>query len=183
MIAGNIATAEAARALIDAGADAVKVGIGPGGICTTRVVAGVGVPQITAIHDAAERRRRGGHPRHRRRRHHVLRRHREGDRRGRGPRDARLAARRHRRGSGRGHHRPRRALQGVPRHGLARRDAARLLQGPLLPGERRRGREAHPRGDRGARLVQGRRSARSSTSSSAACARRWATAVPRRSRR
>src|SRR5207248_10401731 len=45
------ATAEAAKALIDAGADAVKVGIGPGGICTTRVVAGVGVPQITAIHD------------------------------------------------------------------------------------------------------------------------------------
>ena len=53
VIAGNIATAEAARALIDAGAAAVKVGIGPGGICTTRVVAGVGVPQITAIHDVA----------------------------------------------------------------------------------------------------------------------------------
>src|SRR4051812_1180069 len=53
VIAGNIATAEAARALIDAGADAVKVGIGPGGICTTRVVAGVGVPQITAVHDVA----------------------------------------------------------------------------------------------------------------------------------
>ncbi len=49
VIAGNIATGEAARALIDAGADAVKVGIGPGSICTTRVVAGVGVPQITAI--------------------------------------------------------------------------------------------------------------------------------------
>src|SRR5207302_5058284 len=54
VIAGNIATAEAARALIDAGADAVKSGIGPGGICTTRVVAGVGVPQITAIYDAAK---------------------------------------------------------------------------------------------------------------------------------
>ena len=51
--AGNIATAEAARELIDAGADAIKVGVGPGSICTTRVVAGVGVPQITAIHDAA----------------------------------------------------------------------------------------------------------------------------------
>src|SRR5207244_3420538 len=49
VIAGNIATGDAARALIDAGADAVKVGIGPGSICTTRVVAGVGVPQITAI--------------------------------------------------------------------------------------------------------------------------------------
>src|SRR5213595_1467238 len=52
VIAGNIATAEAARALIDAGADAVKVGIGPGSICTTRIVAGVGVPQLTAIADA-----------------------------------------------------------------------------------------------------------------------------------
>jgi IMP dehydrogenase len=51
VIAGNIATAEGARALIDAGADAVKVGIGPGSICTTRVVAGVGVPQFTAIRD------------------------------------------------------------------------------------------------------------------------------------
>ncbi len=53
LIAGNIATAEAAAALIDAGADAIKVGIGPGSICTTRVVAGIGVPQITAIYDAA----------------------------------------------------------------------------------------------------------------------------------
>ena len=52
--AGNIATAEAALALIDAGADAIKVGIGPGSICTTRVVAGIGVPQITAIFDVAE---------------------------------------------------------------------------------------------------------------------------------
>ena len=54
VIAGNIATGDAARALIDAGADAVKVGIGPGSICTTRVVAGVGVPQLTAIMSAAE---------------------------------------------------------------------------------------------------------------------------------
>ncbi|MBA3479750.1 MAG: IMP dehydrogenase [Lautropia sp.] len=54
VIAGNIATAAAARALVDAGADAIKVGIGPGSICTTRVVAGVGVPQITAIADVAE---------------------------------------------------------------------------------------------------------------------------------
>jgi len=53
VIAGNIATAEAARDLIAAGADAIKVGIGPGSICTTRVVAGIGVPQITAIYDAA----------------------------------------------------------------------------------------------------------------------------------
>ena len=54
IVAGNIATREAAKALIDAGADAVKVGIGPGSICTTRIVAGVGVPQLTAIMDAAE---------------------------------------------------------------------------------------------------------------------------------
>ena len=53
LIAGNIATGDAARALFDAGVDIVKVGIGPGSICTTRVVAGVGVPQITAIYDAA----------------------------------------------------------------------------------------------------------------------------------
>lgn len=53
IVAGNIATADAAKALIDAGADAVKVGIGPGSICTTRVVAGVGVPQLTAIMDVA----------------------------------------------------------------------------------------------------------------------------------
>ncbi len=52
-IAGNVATAEATEALIDAGADAVKVGIGPGSICTTRVVAGVGVPQVTAVYDCA----------------------------------------------------------------------------------------------------------------------------------
>ncbi|RIV91163.1 IMP dehydrogenase [Aurantiacibacter xanthus] len=53
VVAGNVATGEATRALIDAGADAVKVGIGPGSICTTRIVAGVGVPQLTAVMDAA----------------------------------------------------------------------------------------------------------------------------------
>ena len=54
VIAGNVATGEATRALIEAGADAVKVGIGPGSICTTRVVAGIGVPQITAVMDCYE---------------------------------------------------------------------------------------------------------------------------------
>ena len=62
VVAGNVATAEATRALLDAGADAVKVGIGPGSICTTRVVAGVGVPQLTAILDCAEEASKTGHP-------------------------------------------------------------------------------------------------------------------------
>jgi IMP dehydrogenase len=62
VIAGNVATAEATAALIDAGADAVKLGVGPGSICTTRVVAGVGVPQITAIYDGASVAARQGVP-------------------------------------------------------------------------------------------------------------------------
>jgi IMP dehydrogenase len=62
VVAGNVATAEATRALIGAGADAVKVGIGPGSICTTRIVAGVGVPQLTAIMDAAEEADKSGVP-------------------------------------------------------------------------------------------------------------------------
>ncbi|EOR21024.1 IMP dehydrogenase [Cytobacillus oceanisediminis] len=60
IIAGNVATAEGTRALIEAGADIVKVGIGPGSICTTRVVAGVGVPQITAVYDCATEARKYG---------------------------------------------------------------------------------------------------------------------------
>ena len=62
LIAGNVATGEATKALFDAGVDVVKVGIGPGSICTTRVVAGVGVPQITAIYDAASVAREYGKP-------------------------------------------------------------------------------------------------------------------------
>jgi len=62
IVAGNVATAEATRSLIDAGADAVKVGIGPGSICTTRVVAGVGVPQLTAIMDSAKEAAKSGVP-------------------------------------------------------------------------------------------------------------------------
>ena len=53
VVVGNIATGEAAKALVDAGADAVKVGIGPGSICTTRIIAGVGVPQLSAVHNVA----------------------------------------------------------------------------------------------------------------------------------
>ncbi|HVX99639.1 MAG TPA: IMP dehydrogenase [Pseudorhodoplanes sp.] len=62
VIAGNIATSEGAKALIDAGADSIKVGIGPGSICTTRIVAGVGVPQLTAIMDAVEEASKSGTP-------------------------------------------------------------------------------------------------------------------------
>jgi len=62
VIAGNVATGEATRALIDAGADGIKVGIGPGSICTTRVVAGVGVPQLTAVMDCAEEAAKAGVP-------------------------------------------------------------------------------------------------------------------------
>ncbi|HWU00429.1 MAG TPA: IMP dehydrogenase [Terriglobales bacterium] len=62
VIAGNVATGDGAQALIDAGADAVKVGIGPGSICTTRIVAGVGVPQLTAVMDSVERAAKAGVP-------------------------------------------------------------------------------------------------------------------------
>jgi IMP dehydrogenase len=62
VVAGNIATSEGAKALIDAGADSIKVGIGPGSICTTRIVAGVGVPQLTAIMDASEAARKSNVP-------------------------------------------------------------------------------------------------------------------------
>ncbi|MGB4107653.1 MAG: IMP dehydrogenase [Alphaproteobacteria bacterium] len=62
IMAGNVATADAAKALIDAGADAIKVGIGPGSICTTRIVAGVGVPQLTAIMDVSDACRKRGIP-------------------------------------------------------------------------------------------------------------------------
>jgi IMP dehydrogenase len=62
VIGGNVATEAGAQALVDAGVDGVKVGVGPGSICTTRVVAGVGVPQVTAIHEAAQAARRAGVP-------------------------------------------------------------------------------------------------------------------------
>jgi IMP dehydrogenase len=62
LVAGNIATPEATQALIDAGADAIKIGIGPGSICTTRVVAGVGIPQVTAVYDCSRVAARSGIP-------------------------------------------------------------------------------------------------------------------------
>ncbi len=115
LIAGNIATREAAEALVERGVDAVKVGVGPGSICTTRVVTGVGVPQLTAVLDAVEGRWR--RPRDRRRRHQVLRRCREGARRRRVVRDDGLDARRHGRKSGRVVPARRPPLQDDARHG------------------------------------------------------------------
>ena len=120
IVAGNVATAEATRALIDAGADAVKVGIGPGSICTTRVVAGVGVPQLTAIMDSAEEAAKSDVP--------VIA---DGGLRtsgdvakalagGRLGGDDRLAARRHRGSAGRDLPLPGPRLQILSRHGLGR---------------------------------------------------------------
>ena len=130
--AGNVATGDGTKALIDAGADAVKVGIGPGSICTTRVVAGVGVPQFTALLEAVEVAQEERHAGDLRRRHQIFRRSRQGARRRRRLRDARLAAGRHRREPGRGVFVSGPLLQGLSRHGLDRRHGARLGR-PLFP--------------------------------------------------
>ena len=132
VIAGNVATAEGAKALIDAGADAIKVGIGPGSICTTRIVAGVGVPQLTAIMDAVEAARDSDIP--------VIA---DGGIKysgdfakaiaaGADMRHGRLAAGRHRRNARRGLSVPGPFVQGLSRHGFGRRDGARLGR-PLFP--------------------------------------------------
>ena len=150
VIGGNVVTAEAVDAMVAAGADGVKVGVGPGSICTTRVVAGVGVPQVTAIHDCAQATQR-----------HGVTLVADGGIQLSG--DIRKAiaagadvvmlgslARRRRRVTGRGRAPPGRALQGVPGHGLARRhEGPVVLEGPLLPGRRRRQRPARcPRASR-----------------------------------
>ena len=133
LVAGNVAIEAGARALVERGVDAVKVGVGPGSICTTRVVTGVGVPQLTAIVDAVRgRRRRAGD---RRRRHQVLGRRRQGARGRRRERDDGLDARRHR-GEPRRVVPARRApLQDDPRHGESVGDAGGLGR-PVLPGRR-----------------------------------------------
>ena len=74
IIAGNVATAEGTRALIEAGADCVRVGLGAGSICTTRIISGVGIPQLTAIMDCAREAAAARHPGHRGRRHPLERR-------------------------------------------------------------------------------------------------------------
>ena len=138
MIAGNVATAEGTRDLIEAGADAVKVGIGPGSICTTRVVSGVGVPQITADLPGGQGGGRAGAD-HRRRRHPLLGRHHQGHRR-RGPlRHDRRPVRRPGREPRRHDHLPRPELQDVSRHGLARGHGQGLARA-LSPGARGQGR-------------------------------------------
>ena len=149
VVVGNIATGGAARYLIENGADGVKVGIGPGSICTTRIIAGVGVPQLTAIYDVACVARESGVP--------VIA---DGGLRYSGDLVKALAA-----GgdcvmigsmfSGRDDHLQRPQVQELPRHGLDRRHEGRVGR-PLFPeGLRRQHQQARSRRHRRARAVQG----------------------------
>ena len=151
VIGGNIATGAAALALVEAGADAVKVGIGPGSICTTRIVAGVGVPQIMAIDNVATALQGSGVP--------LIA---DGGIRYSGDIAKAIAAgaqhrddgrhvRRHRRSAGRNRPVPGPQLQELPRHGLDRRHAAGQ-RGPLFPGSHHR---QPQRGQAGARRHRG----------------------------
>ena len=153
VVGGNVATKEGAQAFVDAGADAVKVGVGPGSICTTRVVTGVGVPQVTAVYEASLACKPAGVP--------VIA---DGGLKHSGEIAKALVA-----GAdtvmigsllagceespGRPGLRQRQAVQVLPRHGLAGRDVEPgqevLLQGPLLPGRGRERRQDRPRGHRG----------------------------------
>ncbi len=133
IIAGNVATEQGARDLVKRGADAVKVGIGPGSICTTRVVTGAGVPQIHAIRECAKATRGTQGAADRRRRNQVLRRHHQGPGRRRAPGHDRIAAGRDG-GVARGDDPlPGPDVQGLPRDGLARGDEGRIVR-PILPG-------------------------------------------------
>ena len=189
VVAGNVVTPEGVDALADAGADAVKVGVGAGSICTTRVISGAGMPQLSAIWDGVPP---GPPPRpadHRRRRHHVLGRHRQGDRRRRRDRDARVAARRHR-GVARARWSCSRAAATRATGAWVRWGRCRASEPTATPARRTRNAapSARPRGSssRRASRVACRTpasSARSCTSSSAASAAAWATPARRRSRR
>ena len=136
LIAGNVATFQGAADLIHLGVDGVKVGIGPGSICTTRVVTGAGVPQITAISECARAARESGVPHHRGRRHQVFRRCHQGHRRRRQLRDDRQPVCRNRREPGRIDPLPGAQLQVVPRNGFHRGHGGRLRR-PLRPGSDR----------------------------------------------
>ncbi len=161
LVAGNVATASGTLALIDAGVDAVKVGIGAGSICTTRVVAGVGMPMISSIMECAQAAASRNVPDHRRRRHPLLGRRGQGAGGRRLDGDDRQPVCRHRREPGRADPVPGPQLQGVPRHGIDWRHAPRQPR-PLLPGrlrsgwQRRRG-QAGARGHRGPGRPQGQR--------------------------
>ena len=170
IIAGNVATAEATEALIDRGVDAVKVGIGAGSICTTRIVAGIGVPMITAVHECAQAASRHDVP--------VIA---DGGIRISGDVVKALAVgasavmigqpvRGHRREPGRddpvsGPH-----VQGVSRHGLDRRDAQRQSRS-LLPGRLRDSRAAPARRARACRRSSCRKASKAACSTRAAS--RW----------
>ena len=141
VMAGNVATREAAKALIGAGADSVKVGIGPGSICTTRVVAGVGVPQLTAIMDAADEAAKSGTP--------IIG---DGGLRTSGDIAKALAAgeqgaNHHRRSAGRNLPLSGARLQILSRHGIGGRDGARLRRS-LFPAGHQGPAQAGPRGNR-----------------------------------
>ena len=178
VVAGNVATSEGAKALIDCGADAIKVGIGPGSICTTRIVAGVGVPQLTAIMDCVEAAKATDTPviadggikysgdlakAHFGRRRLC---------------DGRLAARRHRRDAGRGVSLSGPLVQDLSRHGLGRCDVARL-GGPLFPAGHQGHAQAGSGGRRGPGALQRCGRNRSCTSLPAACAPPWAMSAPK----
>ena len=153
VVVGNIATAEAAKFLIDAGADGIKVGIGPGSICTTRIIAGVGVPQLSAIYSAASAARGTGVP--------VIA---DGGLRYSGDivkalarrrlRDDRLDVRRHGGVARRHDHLQRPQVQELSRHGFDRRHEGGFGR-PLFPERRGQHQQTRSRRDRGARTLQG----------------------------
>ena len=149
VLAGNVATADGTKALIDAGADAVKVGIGPGSICTTRVVAGVGMPQLTAVMEAARAASGSDTPVVADGGREVLRRSCQGACRRCVLRHGRVTACGHHGGAGRGLSSPGPQLQGVSRHGIDRRHGTRLRRS-VLSGRGARYHEARSGRDRGA---------------------------------
>ncbi len=179
VVAGNVATSEGAKALIDCGADAIKVGIGPGSICTTRIVAGVGVPQLTAIMDAVAAAKASEHAGDRRRRHQIFRRSRQGARRRRrlSPWSARCSpapTRRRARCS---------SIKAAPTRATAAwaRSAPWRAARPTVTSSRTsRTRSSWCRKASRVRSATRVRSPTCCTNSPAACARPWAMSAPRR---